>query len=41
MQKPSIDDMENYDAILNGYTKDWTMDYTLTNEDFRILDQCL
>ena len=40
MQKPSIDEMENYDAILNWYTKDWTMDYTLTNEDLRILNQC-
>ena len=41
MQKPSIDEMENYDAILNGYTKDWTKDYTLTSEDVRILNQCL
>ena len=41
MQKPSIDEMENYDAILNGYTKDWTKDYTLTSEDIRILNQCL
>ena len=41
MQKPSIDDMENYDAILNGYTKDWTMDYTLTSEDVKMLDMCL
>ena len=40
MQKPSIDEMENYDAILNWYTKDWTMDYTLTSEDLRILNQC-
>jgi len=41
MQKPSIDEMENYDAILNGYTKDWTKEYTLTSEDVRILNQCL
>ena len=41
MQKPSVDEMENYDAILNGYTKDWTKDYTLTSEDIRILNQCL
>ena len=41
MKKPSIDDMENYDAILNGYTKDWTMDYTLTSEDVKMLDMCL
>jgi hypothetical protein len=41
MQKPSIDEMENYDAILNGYTEDWTKDYTLTSEDVRILNQCL
>ena len=41
MQKPSIDEMENYDAILNGYTKDWTKDYTLTSEDVRILNQCM
>jgi hypothetical protein len=41
MQKPSVDEMENYDAILNGYTKDWTMDYTLTSEDVEMLDMCL
>jgi hypothetical protein len=41
MQKPSIDEMENYDAILNGYTKDWTQEHTLTSEDIRILNQCL
>ena len=41
MQKPSLDEMDNYDAILNGYTKDWTKDYTLTSEDVRILNQCL
>ena len=41
MQKPSIDEMGNYDAILNGYTKDWTQEYTLTSEDVRILNQCL
>ena len=41
MQKPSIDEMENYDAILNGYTEDWQKDYTLTSEDVRILNQCL
>ena len=41
MQKPSIDEMENYDAILNGYTKDWTKEYTLTSEDLRIVNQCL
>ena len=41
MQKPSIDEMENYNAILSGYTKDWTKDYTLTSEDLRILNQCL
>ncbi|MBO7505413.1 hypothetical protein J6T66_04765 [bacterium] len=41
MQKPSIDEMENYDAILNGYTKDWTKDYTLTSEDIDMLNKCL
>lgn len=41
MQKPSIDEMENYDAILNWYTKDWTQEHTLTSEDLRILNQCL
>lgn len=41
MQKPSIDEMENYDAILNWYTKDWTKDYTLTSEDLKMLNQCL
>ena len=41
MQKPSIDEMENYDAILNWYTKDWEMDYTLTRNDVEMLEQCL
>ena len=41
MQKPSIDEMENYDAILNWYTQEWQKDYTLTSEDLRILNQCL
>ena len=41
MQKPSIDEMENYDAILNGYTKDWQKDYTLTSEDVDMLNRCL
>jgi len=41
MQKPSIDEMENYDAILNGYREDWTKEYTLTNEDIDMLNKCL
>jgi hypothetical protein len=41
MQKPSIDEMENYDAILNCYTKDWTKDYTLTSGDVWNLNYCL
>ena len=41
MQKPSLDEMENYDAILNGYTKEWQMDHTLTSEDVDILNKCL
>jgi hypothetical protein len=41
MQKPSIDEMENYDAILNGYAKDWQKDYTLTSEDVDMLNECL
>jgi hypothetical protein len=41
MQKPALDEMENYDAIVSGYQKDWEMDYKLTSEDVRILNQCL
>lgn len=41
MQKPSIDEMENYDAILSGYTKDWTQEYTLTSGDVTSLNRCL
>ena len=41
MQKPSIDEMGNYDAILNWYTKDWQKDYTLTSEDVDMLNRCL
>ena len=38
-QKPSINDMENYDAIINGYIKDWKMDYTVTKDDVKYLDK--
>ena len=38
-QKPSIDDMENYDAIINGYIKDWKMDYTVTKDNVKYLDK--
>ena len=40
MQKPSIDEMENYEAIISGYQKDWTMDYALKNEDIDMLNKC-
>ena len=41
MQKPSLKEMENYDAILNWYTKDWEINYTLTSNDVEMLEQCL
>jgi hypothetical protein len=31
--------MENYDAIINGYVKDWEMDYTVTKDDVKYLDK--
>ena len=31
--------MENYDAIINGYIKDWKMDYTVTKDDVKYLDK--
>jgi hypothetical protein len=38
-QTPSIDDMENYDAIINGYIKNWEMDYTITENNLKYLDK--
>ena len=37
-QKPSIDNMENYNAIISWYIKNWEMDYTLTKNDVKYLD---
>lgn len=41
MQKPALEEMENYDAIINWYSKDWSMDYTLTDEDVSMLSGCI
>jgi hypothetical protein len=38
MQKPSIEEMENFDAITDGYVKDWDMDYTVTKDDLKYID---
>ena len=38
-QKPSIDEMENYDAIINGYIKDWKMNYIITDDDLKYLSK--
>ena len=40
MQKPSLEEMENYDAIINWYKEDWTKNYVLTDEDVKFLNQC-
>ncbi len=39
IDKPSIDTMENYDAIINWYVKDWKMDYTIEKEDLKYVDE--
>ena len=31
--KPSISSMDNFNAIVNWYVKDWQMDYTIRKED--------
>ena len=36
--KPSIDTMENYDAIVNWYVKDWEMNYTIKKDDLKYVD---
>ena len=40
MQKPSLEEMENFDAIINWYEESWEKDYTFTDEDVRILNTC-
>ena len=30
--------MENFDAIVNGYVKDWTMDYTIPEGKLKYID---
>ena len=37
-KKPSIKEMENFDAIVNGYVKDWTMDYTIPEGKLKYID---
>ena len=41
IQKPSLDQMENFDAIVNWYKQDWTMNYELTEEDVKTFESCL
>ena len=36
--KPSIDTMRNYDAIVNWYVKDWEMNYTIKKDDLKYVD---
>ena len=40
MQKPALEDMENFNALLNWYIEDWTMDYSLTEADTEQLNYC-
>ena len=38
MQKSSIKEMENFDAIINWYVKDWEMDYTIPEGKLKYID---
>lgn len=40
MQKPSIDEVENYGAIVNWYTGEWTNSTTLTEEHLAWVNGC-
>jgi hypothetical protein len=39
MQKPSIDEMENFDAITKGYVKEWNNDYTVKEDNLKYIDK--
>ena len=39
MEKPSSERMNNFDAIINWYVKNWEMDYVLTNKNIQYLDK--